>query len=582
MANSLPQATAVTAEVSRGKALIVDDEPVNCRLLVQMLHREGFEAIEAHNGEEAIQQFDAEQPDIIFMDVMMPGMDGFEATRIIKARSSHQFIPVIFLTALRDEKSLIQCTEAGGDDFLSKPFSFGILKARIRAMERVRDLQRAIAAKNQTLSALIEKEQEEQKLAERLFSRVVNTRNVATERYQYVQRPAATFSGDLVLSQFLPDGGLRILIADFTGHGLAAAIGALPVSDIFHSMTLKGADDNSLLFEINRKLHQLLPADRFMAAWLVSISHTGETLRWWNGGMPSGWLRTRDGLVELASHTLPLGILHPLPECNTINQLQVDSQDRLLLLSDGLLETVTSADGQMFEDVGFHPALEQWENATPIMDTLLAALDELCCGEPFDDITIVEIPLDSPVSSMPRVAAAHIEQSAWQWSIELADARLAAMPSLKDILELQGLLYGIHEHLGTLQTIVTELYTNALEHGILRLESSIKSTSDGFERYYRERARRLAAPTPGWIRLTLSYEPGGTEQQNRIRIRLRDSGSGFDPQQHSHGLQVDASQPWGRGIQLVRDLCESVRYDHNGTEVEALYALPSAAQHALP
>lgn len=566
-------ADASRSAAFRGKALVVDDEPTNCRLLTQMLHREGFTAVEAHNGEEAIQAFDAERPDIIFMDVMMPGMDGFEATRILKARSGSEFVPVIFLTALRDEKSLIQCTEAGGDDFLSKPFSFGILKARIQAMERVRDLQRAIASKNEALSALIEKDQEEQKLAERLLSRAVNTRNAATGRYRFVQRPATTFSGDLVLSQYLPDGGMRMLIADFTGHGLAAAIGALPVSDIFHSMTLKGADDDRVLSELNRKLHQLLPADRFMAAWLISISHSGDSLRWWNGGMPSGWLQTRHGLIELRSHALPLGILHPLPEQTDVNYLKVEPEDRLLLMSDGLLETSTIADGLMFEDAGFQQVLKQWEFATPIMDPLIESLDALRSGEPFDDITIVEIPLGGSGIAQPRLKKPPVQQSAWHWSIELTDARLDALPALEDVLGPLGLLEGLHDHIGALQTIVTELYTNALEHGVLQLDSSMKSAPDGFEHYYRERERRLAAPPQGLIHVSLSYHPLsnplGSARQGRIHIKIRDSGKGFDQRQPA---PADDSQPWGRGMKLVRDLCESVHYDHQGTEVEAVYA----------
>ncbi|WPL16183.1 Alkaline phosphatase synthesis transcriptional regulatory protein PhoP [Thiorhodovibrio winogradskyi] len=566
--NNQAQPDTALPAAPRGKALVVDDEPTNCRLLTQMLLREGFHAVEAHNGEEAIAKFEAEHPDIIFMDVMMPGMDGFEATRNIKSRSGGEFVPVIFLTALRDEKSLIQCTEAGGDDFLSKPFSFGILKARIRAMERVRDLQRAIAAKNETLSTLIEKDQEEQKLAERLLSRAVNTRNAATGRYRYVQRPAATFSGDLVLSQYLPDGGLRILIADFTGHGLAAAIGAMPVSDIFHTMTLKGVDDDRVLSEINRKLYQLLPADRFMAAWLISISHTGTTLRWWNGGMPTGWMQSRHGLNQLESHSLPLGIMHPLPEQEHTNYLQVEPTDRLLLMSDGLLETNTKIDGKMFEDAGFHQVLDRWNYGEPVMESLIQALDELRSGDPLDDITIVEIPLGSSGYTGSKIPKNAVYQSGWHWSIELADARLDALPSLEDLLGPMGLLAGLHNHVGALQTIITELYTNALEHGVLQLESNMKSTPDGFELYYRERERRLAVPTLGWIRLSLNYLPG-SGPDGSIRISVRDSGQGFDEQQLA---QTDASQPWGRGMKLVRDLCESVRYSRGGTEVEAIYA----------
>jgi anti-sigma regulatory factor (Ser/Thr protein kinase) len=342
----------------------------------------------------------------------------------------------------------------------------------------------------------------------------------------------------------------------------------MPVSEIFHTMTLKGVDDDRVLAEINRKLYQLLPADRFMAAWLISISHTGTTLRWWNGGMPSGWIQTRYGLNELGSHSLPLGILHPLPEQEHANYLRVEPMDRLLLMSDGLLETATLPDGKMFEDVGFRSVLEEWRHGEPVMEPLVAALDDLRSGEPLDDITIVEIPLGSSVYSGPQVPKAALYQSGWQWAIELADARLDTLPSLEDLLGPLGLLEGLHNHVGALQTIVTELYTNALEHGVLKLESAMKSTPDGFELYYRERERRLAIPTFGWIKLSLAYHPGAG-REGQIRILVRDSGAGFDDQ---NTAQTDASQPWGRGLKLVEDLCESVSYRHCGSEVEVIYA----------
>ncbi|MBK1694515.1 serine/threonine protein phosphatase [Chromatium weissei] len=398
---------------ARGCALIVDDEPSNRRFLSLMLANEGFRTIEAEDGEQAVAVFAAEHPDIVFMDVMMSGIDGFEATRRIKEVAGLTFVPVIFLTALTEEQSLMRCIEAGGDDFLSKPFSFMVLKARILAMERVRDLQRTIAAKQQTLSALLEQEREEQALAERLLSRAVTNRNVAMDRLERIQRPASVFNGDLVLTQHLPDGGLRLLVGDFTGHGLAAAIGALPVADAFHTMTRKGVNDARVLAEINHKLHQILPTDRFLAASLISISGDGEELRWWNGGMPSLWMRRADGLHELASHALPLGILSELPACESPRRVLLRPGDRLLLTSDGLLEAVNTQK-QMFVNSGFIEILQNWAFNTPLLPTLVKALDAHSAEmEQTDDICMVEIPLDSSLCTIPILDREFIPQNGW-------------------------------------------------------------------------------------------------------------------------------------------------------------------------
>ncbi len=410
--NSVP-ATSAAASGTRGCALVVDDEPSNRRFLSLMLGNEGFHTIEAEDGEQAVELFAQRRPDIVFMDVMMSGIDGFEATRQIKTLAGLTFVPVIFLTALTEEQSLMRCIQAGGDDFLSKPFSFMVLKARILAMERVRDLQRTVAAKQQALSLLLEQEHEEQELAERLLSRAVMNRNVAMERLCRMQRPASVFNGDLVLTQHLPDGGLRLLVGDFTGHGLAAAIGALPVADAFHAMTRKGVNDARVLAEINHKLYQILPADRFLAACLISLSGDGEELRWWNGGMPSMWMRRADGLHELSAHALPLGILPELPACEAPRRIRLHSGDRLLMMTDGLLEA-SNAQGEMFVNAGFYDVLRHWQFGEAVLPTLVAALNAHSADmEQNDDIGVVEIPLDTTLCTVPVLDQEFIPRDGW-------------------------------------------------------------------------------------------------------------------------------------------------------------------------
>ncbi|MEW8431811.1 MAG: response regulator, partial [Candidatus Thiodiazotropha sp.] len=108
---------------NNGSALIVEDEVTNRMILKALLKKRGYNVIEAENGVEAIQQFREHAPDLIFMDVMMPVMDGYEAAGEIKQLAGDQFVPIIFLTAMSDEEALARCVEVGGDDFLSKPYS---------------------------------------------------------------------------------------------------------------------------------------------------------------------------------------------------------------------------------------------------------------------------------------------------------------------------------------------------------------------------------------------------------------------------------------------------------------------------
>ncbi len=559
---------SATPKRVRGRALIVDDETANRRLLSLMLQREGFHSLEAQSGEEALALFAAERPDIVFMDVVMPGLDGFETTRRIKAMAGLDFIPVIFLTALKDEQSLVRCTQSGGDDFLVKPFSVTVLKARILAMERVRDLQRTISAKQQALTALWERDREEHALAERVLSQAVSSQNAATDKFGLVQRSAAIFSGDLVLSAHLPGGGLRILVGDFTGHGLAATIGALPVADVFHAMTRKGFDDARVLLEINDKLYRVLPTDRFMAACLISISRKGDELRWWNGGMPSCWLRTRTGLRELVSHALPLGVLPDLAGAEAPRRIPVSPGDRLLMMTDGVLEAC-DGEGLMFVNAGFDDVLKDWLRGAPVLPALFEAFDAHCAETPqFDDVAVVEVPFEAHLFAAPTLDQIPVPLSGWRWSLELEGERVARQPSIESVLEPLGLLDGLRQHMGVIETIVSELYSNALEHGVLKLDSSMKETPEGFDAYYRERARRLVHACSGQVTLRLSYRPEG--DGGCVRVQVSDSGDGFKPDD-TLGVARNPTRPWGRGIALVRDLCESVTYRGNGSEVDAIY-----------
>lgn len=113
--------------------LVVDDEPVIMESLAYSLRREGYEVTVTPNGLEALEIFDRDRPDLVVLDVMLPGIDGLEVCRRLRTRST---VPIIMLTARSDELDRILGLEIGADDYLPKPFSFRELLARIRSMIR--------------------------------------------------------------------------------------------------------------------------------------------------------------------------------------------------------------------------------------------------------------------------------------------------------------------------------------------------------------------------------------------------------------------------------------------------------------
>lgn len=120
------------------RVLVVDDLEPNVKLLEAKLRAEYFDVITAFSGQEAIDKAKSEQPDIILLDVMMPGMDGFETCRILKKTPETAHIPVVMVTALEQQADRVAGLEAGADDFLTKPVEDVALFARVRSLSRLK------------------------------------------------------------------------------------------------------------------------------------------------------------------------------------------------------------------------------------------------------------------------------------------------------------------------------------------------------------------------------------------------------------------------------------------------------------
>ena len=124
--------------MNKAKILVVDDTPSNVKALRMRLSAEGYEVVEASDGPRALEQVAQENPDLVLLDVVMPGMDGYEVCRRIKARQGANFIPVILVTAKTETASVVKGLDAGADEYVTKPFEPLALMARVRSMLRIR------------------------------------------------------------------------------------------------------------------------------------------------------------------------------------------------------------------------------------------------------------------------------------------------------------------------------------------------------------------------------------------------------------------------------------------------------------
>lgn len=559
------------------KVLVAEDDLPNRLILQAILQKQGYEVIHAENGQEAIEHFQADRPDLVLMDIKMPMMDGYEATKRIKAMSGDVFVPVIFLTATSEKEGLVKCVESGGDDFLTKPYNPVLLQARIDALMRIRDLYSTVHRQRDELAHHQKRLDRERMLAKRLFTNIVKTGSLDRPNIKYLLSPMSLFSGDILLAAPKPSGGLHVMLGDFTGHGLAAATGALPVSSIFYGMTAKGYSVGEIVAEINIKLKTILPVDMFLAACVVDMDHVSHKLSVWNGGIPVAVIygaQEKQIVGRIPSRHLPLGIVEDDTFNRSVDVFDMREGDRLYICSDGLTEA-QGQNGEMFGMERLDALFESNLKPSLLFQEIQDCLADFQAGrKQQDDVTMVEIAYEQAVledsEGWIESAQGHnvVPPASWSLNLQLGADIIRHLDPLPVILQSMADLQGFRGQRQYLHTVFSELYTNALDHGVLGLSSQLKKTAEGFAEYYRQRETRLADLKQGFINFQIRHAP--CEQGGELIIRLEDSGPGFDFTSSTPTLNENRGHS-GRGIQLLRSVCEKVTYFAPGNIVEVVY-----------
>ena len=563
------------------KILIVDDHAYNRELLVFILEDEGHECVEAENGQLACEAFAADEDiQLILMDVNMPVMDGVESAKTIKKISPDRFVTIIFVTALDNADVLVQCLDAGGDDFVPKPINEGILLSKLKAHARNQSMYNSLKSVNEELEYHKRLMDREHRIVEHIFSNDVGIKETTCDNISGYTSPASLFNGDLLISAPSPAGGAYLLIGDFTGHGLSAAVGSLPVSSIFYDCASRQESVGSIARVRNRILLLLLPQGMFFCAALLYIEPDGKQIQFWMGGMNDIVCR-RPGvhdLLKLQSLHMPLGVMEEDEFDERIELVTLPSDTALYIFTDGINESRNLED----DEFGLDRIDTIVSAGGPVIDALVAAVRQFTKGcEQADDVTVVEV-LCSPVihrsSSTKKVTDVgadyrNAKSFPWKLNMRLTADDLRSSDIVLQVGKFLGTIQGVELHQDKIFTIISELYSNALEHGVLKLSSSLKETPDGFDEYYRLRGQRLNDIDSEYIVIEMQYIRGASDcsKPNKLKIVITDSGEGFDVAGRA-ARQMDSDASHGRGLSLLDTFCESLEYTDNGRTATAIYA----------
>ena len=312
----------------------------------------------------------------------------------------------------------------------------------------------------------------DEQVDEKLFSRVVGSGNSFHPSICTESHPAERFSDDVYLVARAPSGEIYVLLGDFTGHGLAAAIGALPVSEAFRARTATGFAPEQTLRSINRKLDTVFPTGMFMAALFIAIDPSLEYLRVANCGMPDLQVFGPDpeqAVTNIVVLSLALGITQGMFLGDGARTLRIEPGWRVLMASDGLFEAV-APDGRA---VGTERVLAVMRNSqlqhSHGLPLVLAKLQRFCgSGPQADDITAIENLCDkslmAPVNSDRSAAAPEpvTLRDGWHLNLTLHGPRRADTDPVLLFMNQMQELANVEVQQSALFAVLTELFASAL------------------------------------------------------------------------------------------------------------------------
>ncbi|UCD32838.1 MAG: response regulator, partial [Desulfobacterales bacterium] len=295
----------VANDPERETLLLVDDNPSNLQVLRQTLQDIDCKIFIAKSGERALSIAVEDHPDLILLDIMMPGIDGFEVCRRLKSDKSTEDIPVIFLSALGETESKVKGLQLGAVDYVSKPFQPEEVKARVETHLTIHRLKREVQIQRDQLEHELEVVSEVQR-------RLLPKRLPEIEGFRLaVHYETSKYAGgdyyDIIK---MPDNQWGFIVADAEGHSTPAAVLMAMTCSLLHSYNGTPDDPGDVLTHINQTLCKV--ADPSFVTALYAVFDANQcTLRFSRAGHPPPMVyrRAENNSVELASKVVhPMGI----------------------------------------------------------------------------------------------------------------------------------------------------------------------------------------------------------------------------------------------------------------------------------
>lgn len=541
---------------------IVSDSSDHQCMLEQIVCRSGMRAVVQNSGEEALavlRQSDTE-PSLLLLDFGSHSTGLIPLVQHLRSSDKHRYVQIIALT---DSNNNVPECASELDAVVNSPIDETELALYITSHKRNRALYRYLSTEcDQLRRARLDLDAEHQ-MAQQLIA-VHNQQSTGGDRIHAFTASRSAVHGDYHTSVIGPTGSTYVVVGDVSGTGLPAAIGSLPLISAFRDMAEKGMTVGSIAAEMNRVALATLPEHMLAPTTVIEVSNTGNQLSLWSGGMPPIVLVDAEGRMKeiINSDHQPLGKIADLEFIQDVQVKDVAIGDKVVICTDGVLNA-TDFDNTAFGEGRYLSIFDG--SASDTFNAVQTAIQDFTEGAHLtDDFSLVEVRCQ-PADGSDIQAQAERKQGGipWVMSIPLEAEDLKNSNPVPQIVKILSKATSFDVHQDYVSTILSELFSNALEHGVLGLDSKLKESDDGFMEYYTQREERLANLKDGWVNIEIRYRDG------LITLTLHDSGEGFD-----YG-KIDSLEDnsFGRGTKIIESLCERIEYSHGGACVSVDYRL---------
>lgn len=315
------------------KILLVDDAAINVRMLEGILRAESFETVAAADGPTGLLLAKSERPDLILLDIIMPGESGFETCSHLKSDPETSDIPIIFLSALDDVKSKVHGLKIGGVDYISKPVNGEEVLARVRVHLRINENNRALVREQR---ARLENLREAQQAI------LVRPEDIPAARFAVYYEPLEETGGDFYDVVAINEDVFGYFVADVSGHGSSAAFLTSAIKALLRQYASPLYTPEDTMRGVDAVMRQLMGDEQYLTACYAQLNRRTGKLAVVSAGHPPLILVRASGEAQtIEMNSDPLGMFSSVVLQR--KDLRVGCGDRLYLYSDGMIESSPGA-----------------------------------------------------------------------------------------------------------------------------------------------------------------------------------------------------------------------------------------------